>query len=364
MIIGVPKEIKDGEHRVALTPAGADALTREGHTVLVERGAGVDSAIADAEFQAHGAKLVEARAAWDEAEMVLKVKEPLPAEYKRLRPGLLLFTYLHLASSRELTEELLDRGVTGVGYETVETDDGRLPLLAPMSEIAGKLAAQIGAHCLESTWRGRGVLLGGVPGVPPADVVILGCGTVGLNAAKVAMGMGAQVTILDINHDRLKYLDDIMHGYVITRYSNPYVTASCASFADLIIGAVLIPGALAPKLVTEEMVKEMKPGAAIVDVAVDQGGCVETIHATSHSEPIYVKHGVVHYGVPNMPALVPRTSTFALTNATLSYALKIAAHGLEGVAEEDAALARGINISGGKIFHEAVAEAFPDLPRT
>ncbi len=362
MIIGVPKEIKDGEQRVALTPAGADALAREGHAILVGRGAGEGSGIEDAEYAASGATLVDAQTAWQDADMVLKVKEPLPAEYQYLREGLLLFTYLHLASCQELTQQLLDQRVTGVAYETVESDDGHLPLLAPMSEIAGKLAAQIGAHCLESTWGGRGVLLGGVPGVAPADVVIIGCGAVGLNAAKIAMGMGAQVTILDIDHDRLKYLDDIMHGYVITRYSNPYVIAKCASFADLIIGAVLIPGARAPKLVTEEMVKGMKAGAAIVDVAVDQGGCIETVEPTSHSDPTYVKHGVVHYAVPNMPALVPRSSTFALTNATLPYVLRIAQQGLEAAVEEDAALARGINTREGRIVHPAVAEAFPDLP--
>jgi len=364
MIIGVPKETKDGEHRVALTPAGADALAREGNSILVERGAGEGSGIEDAEYEANGAALVDAQTAWQDADLVLKVKEPLPGEYEHLREGILLFTYLHLASCRELTQELLERRVTGVAYETVESDDGHLPLLEPMSEIAGKLATQIGAHCLESAWGGRGVLLGGVPGVAPADVVIIGCGTVGLNAAKIAMGMGAQVTILDIDHDRLKYLDDIMHGYVITRYSNPYVIGNCATFADLIIGAVLIPGARAPKLVTEEMVKRMKAGAAIVDVAVDQGGCIETVEPTSHSEPTYVKHGVVHYAVPNMPALVPRTSTFALTNATLPYVLRIVGNGLELAVEEDPALARGINTREGRIVHQAVAEAFPDLPRT
>ena len=331
-------------------------------SVLIEPQAGAGSGIEDDQYRASGARLVEAQAAWDDAEMVLKVKEPLPAEYEHLREGLVLFTYLHLASSRELTEELLERGVTAVGYETVETGDGRLPLLAPMSEVAGKLATQIGAHCLESVWGGRGILLGGIPGVAPADVVIIGCGSVGLNAAKVAMGMGAQVTILDINHDRLKYLDDIMHGYVITRYSSPYVIANCATYADLIVGAVLIPGARAPKLVTEQMVREMKPGAAIVDVAVDQGGCIETIEPTSHSEPTYLKHDVVHYAVPNMPALVPRSSTFALTNATLPYALRIAQEGLEAAAAPDPALAKGINIADGAIANQAVSAAFPDLP--
>ncbi len=361
MRIGVPREIKNGEHRVAIAIPGVDALVRAGHEVMVESGAGVDSGIPDAQYQAHGATIVDAATAWGEAEMVVKVKEPLPSEYDYLRPGLILFTYLHLASSRELTEELLAREVVGVAYETVQTDAGQLPLLEPMSEVAGRLATQVGARCLESTWGGRGVLMGGVTGVAPAEVVIIGAGTVGQNAAHIALGYGAQVTLLDIDANRLRYMEEITHGNLITLFSNPYAIARCAGYADLLIGAVLIPGARAPRLVTEEMVREMKPGAAIVDVAVDQGGCVETIRPTSHSEPTYVQHDVVHYAVPNMPALVPRTSTLALTSVTLPYALKIADLGATAACEQDPVLARGLNVSGGRIVHEAVIGAFPDL---
>ncbi|MFW6437757.1 MAG: alanine dehydrogenase, partial [Armatimonadota bacterium] len=335
MRIGVPREIKDGEHRVALAIPGVDALTRSGHEVLVEHDAGADSGISDDEYEAHGARIVDTEAAWNEAEMVIKVKEPLPQEYDRLRPGLILFTYLHLASSRELTEALLDREVIGIAYETVQTESGQLPLLEPMSEVAGRLATQVGARCLESTWGGRGVLMGGVTGVAPAEVVIIGAGTVGQNAAHIALGYGAQVTLLDINSNPLRHMEEITHGNLITLFSNPYAIARAASYADLLIGAVLIPGARAPRLVTEEMVREMKPGAAIVDVAIDQGGCVETIRATSHSEPTYVEHGVVHYAVPNMPALVPRTSTLALTSVTLPYVQKIADLGSVEACEQD-----------------------------
>jgi alanine dehydrogenase len=359
MIIGVPREIKDGENRVALTPAGADALVRARHTVLVEAAAGAGSGFRDDEYSAAGASLVaQAADLWGCAELIVKVKEPLPEEYPFLRPDLILFTYLHLAGSRELTRVLLDSGVTGLAYETVQRPDGSLPLLIPMSEVAGKLAPQIGAHCLEKPQGGRGVLVSGVPGVPPAEVVIIGCGAVGVNAAKVALGMGASVTMLDINHDRLKYLDDILQDRVVTVYSNPYNIARSVGYADLLIGAVLIPGARAPHLVTEEMVKRMKPGSVIIDVSIDQGGCVETIHPTSHSEPTYLLHDVVHYAVPNMPGLVPRTSTFALTNATLPYISFLAAKGLEAALAEDPALAGGLNVRGGEIRHPAVAEAF------
>jgi alanine dehydrogenase len=359
MIIAVPREIKDGENRVALTPAGADTLAREGHTVLVEASAGLGSGFRDEEYAAAGAQIVaDAADLWACAELVVKVKEPLPEELPRLRPDLILFTYLHLAGSRELTEALLASGVTGLAYETVQLADGSLPLLIPMSEVAGKLAPQIGAHCLEKHQGGRGVLISGVPGVPPAEVVIIGCGAVGVNAAKVALGMGASVTILDINHGRLKYLDDILQDRVVTVYSNAYNIARSVGYADLLIGAVLIPGARAPHLVTEEMVRKMKPGAVIVDVAVDQGGCIATIHSTSISQPTYLLHEVVHYAVPNMPGLVPRTSTFALTNATLPYISFLAGKGLEPALAADKALAAGLNVRGGEIRHPAVAAAF------
>lgn len=359
MIIGVPREIKDGDNRVSLTPAGADALVRAGHTVLVEQTAGVGSGFGDAEYAEAGASLVtEAADLWACAELVVKVKEPLPAEYQYLRSDLLLFTYLHLAGAPELTRALLDSGVTALAYETVQRPDGSLPLLIPMSEVAGKLATQIGARCLEKPSGGRGVLISGVPGVPPAEVVILGCGAVGVNAAKVALGMGASVTILDVNHERLKYLDDILQNRVVTVYSNAYNLARAVGYADLFIGAVLIPGARAPHLVTEAMVKRMKPGSVIVDVAVDQGGCVETTRPTSHSAPTYVLHDVVHYAVPNMPALVPRTSTFALSNATLPYIARLAAANLDQVLSADPELARGLNVREGKIVHPVVAEAF------
>ncbi len=362
MIIGVPTEIKQGENRVAITPAGTHQLVTEGHTVLLQSGAGQGSGMTDTEYQAAGAQLLDSAAeAWQRAEMILKVKEPLPAEYGYLREDLCLFTYLHLASDPELTEALLDSNITALGYETVQADDGSLPLLIPMSEVAGKLAVQIGAHYLAQHQGGRGVLLGGVPGVPPAEVVIVGCGTVGLNAAKTALGIGAQVTILDIDHDRFKYLDDIMHGTVVTVYSNPYNVARSTSYADLLIGSVLIPGALAPKIVTEQMVQNMKPGAVIIDVAVDQGGCVETIVPTSYAQPTYLKYDVVHYGVPNMPAAVPRTSTFALTNATLPHVRKIANRGLDQAISDDSALARGVNVAAGEISHPAVAAAFGEL---
>ena len=361
MRIGVPREIKDGEHRVALALPGVDALVRAGHEVMVEAGAGVDSGISDAQYLAHGATMVDAATAWGEAEMVIKVKEPLPSEYHYLRPGLVLFTYLHLASSRELTEALLRSGVTGIAYETVQTDAGHLPLLEPMSEVAGKLASQVGARCLEAPSGGRGMLMGGVTGVAPASVVIIGAGTVGQNAAHIALGYGAQVSLLDIDASRLRYMEEITHGRITTLFSNSYAITEATAAADLVIGPVLVPGARAPRLVTEEMVRAMKPGAAIVDVAIDQDGCVETIRATSHSEPTYRLHDVIHYAVPNMPALVPRTATMALTSVTLPYAVKIAAHGAEEACAQDHVLARGLNVSGGRIMHDAVRSAFPDL---
>jgi alanine dehydrogenase len=360
MRIGVPTEIKDGENRVAVTPAGVDLLVRQSaaHEVLVQAGAGEGSGITDEDYEQAGARLVDVEEVWGAAEMVIKVKEPLSAEYGRLRPDLILFTYLHLASSLELTRAVRDSGVTAVAYETVQTRDGNLPLLAPMSEVAGRLATQIGAHCLTAHEGGRGVLLGGVPGVPPADVVILGCGAVGLNAAKIALGMGAQVTIIDINPGRLKYLDDIVSGRAITWYSTPYNIARAVRYADLVIGAVLIPGARAPHLVTEDMVGSMHRGAVVLDVAVDQGGCIETIRPTSHSQPTYTLHGVVHYAVPNIPSAVPRTATFALTNATLPYVAKIADLGLDRAMEQDPSIAGGLNARGGEITYAAVLEAF------
>ncbi|HFB39248.1 MAG TPA: alanine dehydrogenase [Oceanithermus sp.] len=361
MKIGVPKEIKPMEFRVAMTPGGVESLVRRGHEVLVEKGAGVGSGMPDAEYEAAGARLVSAEEAWG-AELVVKVKEPLPEEYKYLRPGLLLFTYLHLAASRELTEAMVKSGVTGIAYETVQLEDGSLPLLVPMSEVAGRMATQVGAYYLEKPMGGRGILLGGVPGVAPASVVILGGGTVGTNAAKIALGMGAQVYVLDVNHRRLQYLDDVFGGRLITLTSTEANLKKVVQFADLLIGAVLIPGAKAPKLVTREMVASMKEGAVIVDVAVDQGGCVETIRPTTHDDPTYLVDGVVHYGVANMPGAVPRTSTFALTNQTLPYVLKLAEKGLEAL-KEDPALLKGLNVHAGRLTHPAVAEAF-GLPYT
>ncbi len=359
MIVGVPKEIKNGENRIAITPAGVRALKEHGHTVLVQASGGAGSRISDAEFRQAGAQLVsQAEQVFARAELVLKVKEPLPPEYGLLRPGQILFTYLHLASSRELVQALCQSGCVAIGYETVQLDDGSLPLLLPMSEIAGKMSIQIGAHFLEAENGGRGTLLGGVPGVPPAEVVILGCGTVGTNAAKVAAGMGAHVTILDKNADRLRYLDEILHGNVFTVMSNRYNIDRAVRYADLLVGAVLIPGARAPHLVTEEMVRGMKPGAVIVDVAIDQGGSIATIdHATTHSDPVYVRHGVVHYAVANMPGAVPRTSTYALTNATTPYVVALADKGWIQAAREDPALALGVNVARGQVVYPAVAEA-------
>jgi len=359
MIVGVPKEIKPGERRVAATPAGVHQLVDHGHRVLMEHGAGEGSGLSDAEYLAAGAELCDTPGEiFERADMVVKVKEPLEAEWPLIRKGQVIFTYLHLASSQALTEALLASGATGVAYETIERPNGELPLLTPMSEIAGKLAMQEAAPALNAHRGGRGILVGGVPGVPPAEVVVIGCGTVGVNAAKVAMGLGAQVTILDINHDRLRQLDDIMHGRCITVYSDPLTVARAVTYADVLIGAVLIPGARAPKLVTEEMVKTMRPGSVVVDVAVDQGGCAETTEVTSHEEPYVMKHGVLHWGVPNMPAAVPRTATLALTNATISYALRLADLGVDRAAAEFPEIALGVNVRAGEIVHEGVRMAF------
>jgi alanine dehydrogenase len=362
VIVGVPREIKPGEQRVALTPAGARALAEAGHRVLLERGAGAGSGLRDEEYTRVGATLTDVGEVWSRAETVLKVKEPIPEEYGRMRPGQILFTYLHLAPAPDLARALRDAGVVAIAYETVQRTDGSLPLLAPMSEVAGRLSVQEGAFYLGRAHGGRGILLAGVPGVPPGNVVVLGAGTVGVNAARIALGLGADVSILDVNLDRLRAVDDLFHGRVITLASNSLNLEAVLRRADLLVGAVLIAGARAPVLVTKEMVASMKEGAVIVDVAVDQGGSVETIHPTTLLDPVYVVSGVVHYGVANMPALVPRTSTFALTNATLPYALALATQGVSEAARANPALARGINIWRGKVVHPAVAAALGETP--
>ncbi|WP_339232545.1 alanine dehydrogenase [Geobacillus sp. FSL W8-0032] len=356
MIIGVPKEIKNNENRVAITPAGVLSFVQAGHTVLIEKEAGIGSGFSDSDYARAGAQIIErAEDVWAQADMVMKVKEPLPSEYGYFRPGLILFTYLHLAADPELTRALKESGVIAIAYETVQV--GRtLPLLTPMSEVAGRMAAQIGAQFLEKPYGGKGILLGGVPGVARGKVTIIGGGVVGTNAAKVAVGLGADVTIIDLNADRLRELDDIFGNQITTLMSNPMNIAEAVAEADLVIGAVLIPGARAPKLVTEDMVKAMKPGSVIVDVAIDQGGIVETSdHVTTHDNPTYVKHGVVHYAVANMPGAVPRTSTIALTNVTMPYALQIANKGVAQAIADNPALELGVNIANGEITYEAVA---------
>ena len=358
MIIGIPKEIKDNEYRVSLTPGGAHLLTGQDRRVLVQTGAGEGSGFSDAEYSDAGAAIVqEASQAWA-AEMVIKVKEPLPSEYEFLRPDLTLFTYLHLAAVEKLTHELIQKKTLSIAYETVQLPDGSLPLLTPMSEVAGRMAVQVGAHYLEKMHGGRGKLLGGVPGVVPCDVVIIGGGTVGINAAQMALGMGARVTIIDIDSNRLRYLSQVLHGNLVTLMSNPLNIASSVEYADLLIGAVLVAGAKAPLLVTREMVIRMKPGSVIVDVAVDQGGCIETVHATTHSDPVYFVDGVLHYCVANMPGAVPRTSTYALSNATLPYTEKLARLGPLNAIKADPALALGVNTYAGHLTYKAVAEAF------
>jgi alanine dehydrogenase len=355
--IGVAKEIKTDEYRVALTPAGARELVQRGHDVLVERGAGDGSAMPDADYERAGAKLGSVDEVWESAELLLKVKEPIEPEYTRLRDDLVLFTYLHIAADEPLTRALVESGIKAVAYETVETDDRRLPLLAPMSEIAGRLASQAGAYFLEKPLGGRGLLLGGVPGVQPGKVLVLGGGVVGYNAAVIAIGLGAQVTILDRSIDRMRYLDEILSGRVSTVMSSTMQIESMIGDADLVIGAVLVPGARAPKLVTREMLGGMKKGAVIVDVAIDQGGCIETAHATTHTDPVYEVDGIIHYCVANMPGGVPITSTKALTNATLPYVEAIAEHGLADAVARDRALAKGVNVLEGRITYEPVAEA-------
>ena len=356
MRIGVAREIKSDEYRVALTPAGALELINHGHDVAVETGAGLGSAFANEDYERVGARLVSVDEVWEGSDLVLKVKEPIEAEYRRLREGLILFTYLHIAADEPLTRALLDSGITAIAYETVEV--GRaLPLLAPMSEVAGRLASQAGAYFLEKPLGGRGLLLGGVPGVAPGRVVIVGGGVVGYNAAVIALGLGAHVTILERSIDRMRYLEEILSGRVTLLMSSSLQVAASVAEADLVIGAVLIPGAVAPKLVTREMISGMKTGAVVVDVAIDQGGCFETSHATTHAEPVYVVDGVTHYCVANMPGAVPITSTKALTNATLPYVESIANNGLRAAVTADPALAKGVNVVDGKLTYEAVAEA-------
>lgn len=363
MIIGVPKEIKDNEYRVGMTLGGVKMLVDAGHEVRIETGAGEESGFSDAEYRRMGATIVPTAAdAW-EAELVVKVKEPQPGEYGYLRPDLVLFTYLHLAADEQLTRVMLESGVTGIAYETVELPNHTLPLLTPMSEVAGRMAVQVGAHYLERMNGGRGKLLGGVPGVRASDVVIIGGGVVGTNAAMIALGMGANVVIIDVNLDRLRYLSEVLRGNLTTLASNPYTIAEAVRRADLLIGAVLIKGAKAPKLVTREMVGQMKPGSVIVDVAIDQGGCIETARPTTHSHPIYFVDNVLHYCVTNMPGAVPRTSTYALGNATLPYVVKLANLGFKAAIRSDPGLGLGVNVYRGHITYPAVAEAF-GLPYT
>jgi alanine dehydrogenase len=363
MLIGVPQEIKTNENRIALVPAGAEALVTAGHQVLVERGAGLGSGFTDDQYEAVGATIHEVDEVWARAEMIMKVKEPIAVEYPRIRENQVLFTYFHFAADERLTRALVDSGSVAIAYETVQLPSGELPLLTPMSEVAGRMSIQAGAKYLEKFYGGRGILLGGVPGVPPADVVIIGGGVVGTNAAKIASGMGAHVRILDVSLDRLRYLSDVMPANVDLIYSNRHNVLEQIAMADLVVGAVLLPGAKAPNLIKREDLKIMKDGAVIVDVAVDQGGCVETIRPTTHEDPIYEIDGVIHYGVANMPGGVPRTSTLALTNATFPYAARLARLGWQDALRQDRPLSLGLNIVHGKVVYPGVAEAF-DMPLT
>ena len=364
MIIGVPKEIKTEENRVAVTPTGVAAFAARNHTVLLQKGAGLGSGFSDRAYEVAGAVVVEsAKEIWQQADLIMKVKEPQESEYPLLKPGLILFTYLHLAANESVTRALLERKVTAIGYETIQLDDGSLPLLAPMSEIAGRLSIQVGAWCLQAENGGRGILLGGASGVRPGKVVILGAGMSGNAAAQVATGMGAYVSILDINPTKLRYVHDMLGGHLTTLMSNRANVEEEVVDADLIIGSVLIPGAQAPKLISRSLVKRMKPGAALVDISIDQGGCAETSRPTTHRKPIYIDEEVVHYCVTNMPAIVPNTSTYALTNSTLSYGLQLANRGFPQALARDKALAKGLNAYDGKITHEGVANAF-NLPWT
>ncbi|MBI3944876.1 MAG: alanine dehydrogenase [Armatimonadetes bacterium] len=359
MIVGVPKETKENEYRVGLVPVGAELLRQAGHTVLVEADAGWGTSIADDEYRAAGAEIVNDHAAlFERAEMLVKVKEPLPEEYGLLRRGQVVFTYFHLAASEMLTRAMIKSGIVAIAYETIQTASGTLPCLVPMSEVAGRMAIQEGAKCLERPQQGRGILLGGVPGVSPANVLILGAGVVGSNAAKVAAGFGARVTVLDIDLAKLRYLDDVMPANVTTLFSNPHNIRQALRDADLLIGAVLIRGARAPVLVTREMLRLMKPGAAVVDVAVDQGGCIETIRPTTHRNPTYIEEGVVHYAVANIPGAVAGTSTYALTNVTLPYVLRLASQGYRRASLESAEIASGLNLIEGHVVFEDVARQF------
>ncbi|GGF87362.1 alanine dehydrogenase [Paenibacillus abyssi] len=366
MKIGVPQEIKNNENRVALTPAGAGMLKAAGHDVFVQRGAGEGSGFSDDQYIQEGAVILEqAGDVWAASEMIVKVKEPLQEEFGFFRKGLLLFTYLHLAAAPELTKALVEHGVTSIAYETIQLPGGGLPLLTPMSEVAGRMAVQVGAQFLEAFYGGRGILLGGVPGVPPAEVIILGGGIVGTNAARIALGMGASVVIMERSADRMRYLDEVFNGRIRTLMSNPYNIGQAVRKADLLIGAVLIPGARAPRLVTEEMVQTMKKGAVIVDVAVDQGGSIATVdRVTTHQNPVYERYGVLHYAVANMPGAVPRTSTFALTNVTLPYAIELANKGFAGAISGNEALQRGVNTYKGHVTYRPVADAvgLPFMP--
>jgi alanine dehydrogenase len=358
VIVGIPKEVKDNEYRVAATPEGVRELVDAGHTVLIEEGAGLGSGLPEDRYKRAGAQFVSsAEDVWRGANMVLKVKEPQPSEYGLMQPGQILFTYLHLAANRELTEELIRRRVEAVAYETVQLADGRLPLLAPMSEIAGRMAPHVAAHLLEKEYGGRGVLMGGVSGVRPARVLVLGAGMAGANAAWIAAGMEAEVLVLDKNLDKLRFIDQIHKGRIVTLMSDRLTVEQRVREADAVIGSVLVPGAKAPVIVSEEMVASMRPGSVIVDIAIDQGGCVATSHMTTHSDPTYVMHGVVHYCVGNMPGAVPNTSTYALTNVTLPYAFDIAEKGLQEAVGADPVLAGGVNVFGGSVTNEGVAEA-------
>ena len=356
MRVGVPTEIKTNEFRVAITPAGVAELARRGHEVLVQAGAGEGSSIADAEFKAAGAQLAStAEQVWADADLLLKVKEPIPAEYGLLRPRQILFTYLHLAASRACTEALLASGTTSIAYETVQTADGVLPLLAPMSEVAGRLSAQVGAYHLMRTHGGRGLLMGGVPGVKPADVVVIGAGTAGYNAARVASGMGASVTVLDVNINKLRLVDAEFGGHIRTRYSSAYELEGTVTRADLLIGAVLVPGHKAPKMISNSLVAQMKPGAVLVDISIDQGGCFEDSRPTTHDNPTFAVHDTQFYCVANMPSAVPKTSTVALTNATMPYVLELADHGWQAACRSNAALAKGLSTHDGKLLSQQVA---------
>jgi len=358
MLIGVPKEIKNRENRVGVVPGGVAQLVTAGHKVIIQKGAGLGAGIPDEKFVAAGAKIVETKEdVWGQADMVMKVKEPIEPEYKLMRDGQILYTYLHLAAVPELARELVNRKVSAVAYETIELANGSLPLLTPMSEVAGRMAVQVGAQCLQKHNGGKGLLLGGVPGVKRGRVVIIGGGVVGINSAKMAVGLGASVTILDVNAARLAYLDDVFGNNVTTLMSNPENISSAVREADLVVGAVLITGAKAPMLVSRKDIANMEPDSAVVDVAIDQGGCIETIKPTTHDDPVYKAEGVLHYGVTNIPGDVPKTSTYALTNVTIRYALDLATKGLARALEQNEALRKGLNTHNGKVTHKAVAEA-------